>query len=315
MAITKGDIQSTFKSKDTEEWLDVYFTRPVGYLWARFFNHFGVHPNVVTVLSIILGVLAGCMFYYRDFTHNILGVLLLMWANFYDSCDGQLARMTGKKTHWGRMLDGFAGDVWFFVIYVSISFRLMNQTIPFTTHEWSFWIFLLCAFSGIICHARQCQLADYYRNIHMHFMLGVSSEFDTSAQQEALLEQTPKKGNFWWRAFLKSYVRYTKAQEKLTPHFQRLMSVIRNERGGKVSPQFCSDFRKQSLPLMKYANILTFNCRAITLYIACLADIPWLYPLAEIFLFSSLSLYMQHRHESMCEDFCVRLKNGEYPNQ
>lgn len=312
MAITKGEIQSTFKSKDTEEWLDVYFTRPIGYLWARFFDHFGIHPNVVTVLSIFLGILAGWMFFYDDFKHNLLGVVLLMWANFYDSCDGQLARMTGKKTRWGRMLDGFAGDVWFFVIYFSISLRLMNQNIPLTDTPWSFWIFLICAFSGIVCHARQCQLADYYRNIHMYFMAGVSSEFDTSVQQSELLRNTPKKGNFWWRAFLKSYVRYTRTQEKLTPHFQKLMFEIKTAHGGKVTPQFCADFRTQSLPLMKYANILTFNCRAITLYIACLVNEPWIYPLVEIVLFSALSLYMQYRHEHMCEAFCRKLKNGEY---
>lgn len=41
----KRDIRSTFKSQDTEEWLDVVFTRRVGYLWARFFERLGVHPN------------------------------------------------------------------------------------------------------------------------------------------------------------------------------------------------------------------------------------------------------------------------------
>lgn len=48
--------------------------------------------------------------------HTLIGIFLLMWANHYDSCDGQLARLTGKKTRWGRMLDGFAGDLWFFTI-------------------------------------------------------------------------------------------------------------------------------------------------------------------------------------------------------
>jgi len=43
---TKAAIEATFKSKDTEEWLDIWFTRPIGYLFARLFNAFGVHPNV-----------------------------------------------------------------------------------------------------------------------------------------------------------------------------------------------------------------------------------------------------------------------------
>ena len=107
--IKNNSLQATFKSQDTEEWLDIHFTRPLGLLWARFFNHFDIHPNVVTILSIILGAAAGVMFYYPDLTHTLMGIFLLVWANLYDSADGQLARMTGKKTRWGRILDGFAG--------------------------------------------------------------------------------------------------------------------------------------------------------------------------------------------------------------
>lgn len=91
------DIDATLKSMDTEEWLDIHFTRPLGYVWALFFNKFNIHPNVVTILSIILGIAAGICFYYSDMTHTILGIFLLIWANIYDSTDGQLARMTGKK--------------------------------------------------------------------------------------------------------------------------------------------------------------------------------------------------------------------------
>ena len=49
-------LNSTLKSMDTEEWLDIHFTRPLGFMWVKFFNYFGIHPNVVTILSIILGV-------------------------------------------------------------------------------------------------------------------------------------------------------------------------------------------------------------------------------------------------------------------
>ena len=145
---TTTRLQSTFKSQDTEEWLDIHFTRPIGLLWARFFNHFNIHPNVVTILSIILGAAAGVMFYFTDLTHTIIGILLLVWANLYDSADGQLARMTGKKTRWGRILDGFAGDVWFFTIYAAICLRLQATDIPFTTIKWGVWIWLLAALSG-----------------------------------------------------------------------------------------------------------------------------------------------------------------------
>lgn len=58
----KKEIKSTYKSQDTEEWLDRVFTRPIGYLWAKFFQRLGVHPNVVTVLSMIIGASSALCF-------------------------------------------------------------------------------------------------------------------------------------------------------------------------------------------------------------------------------------------------------------
>ena len=76
----KKGIEASFKSMDTEEFLDIYFNRPIGYAWALFFKKLKVHPNVVTILSIILGVGAGVMFYYPDMKHTVIGILLLMMA-------------------------------------------------------------------------------------------------------------------------------------------------------------------------------------------------------------------------------------------
>ncbi len=98
-------LKASFKSQDTEEWLDVHFTRPIGLVFALMWKKLGVHPNVITVISIFLGLGAGWMFYYTDTPHNLMGVILLMFANFCDSTDGQLARLTGQKTLGGRVLD------------------------------------------------------------------------------------------------------------------------------------------------------------------------------------------------------------------
>ncbi len=186
----KKGIEASFKSMDTEEFLDIYFNRPIGYAWALFFKKLKVHPNVVTIFSIILGIGAGVMFYYPDMKHTLIGILLLMWANHYDSADGQLARLTGQKTQWGRMLDGFAGDLWFFTIYVAICLRLMNQSMPFHIGDgmhWGIFIWILAAFSGTVCHSKQCTLADYYRNIHLYFLKGKSgSELDNFKQQREI---------------------------------------------------------------------------------------------------------------------------------
>lgn len=305
----KNQLQATFKSQDTEEWLDIHFTRPLGLLWAKFFNHFNIHPNVVTILSIILGAAAGIMFYYPDMTHTIIGILLLVWANLYDSADGQLARMTGKKTRWGRILDGFAGDVWFFTIYAAICLRLQSERIPGTDIEWSIWIWLLAAFSGFICHGKQCQLADYYRNIHLYFIKGKSgSELDNFQKLHTEYKSLSWKHDGMWMVFLYFYGNYTHSQEKMTPQFQKLRARLLEKYGDNPVPtELASEFRKGSLPLMKYANILTFNTRAIALYISLLIGHPWLYFVFEIVVMSLLFFYMRSKHEALCTRITTEL--------
>lgn len=305
----KNQLQATFKSQDTEEWLDIHFTRPLGLLWAKFFNHFNIHPNVVTILSIILGAAAGIMFYYPDMTHTIIGILLLVWANLYDSADGQLARMTGKKTRWGRILDGFAGDVWFFTIYAAICLRLQSERIPGTDIEWSIWIWLLAAFSGFICHGKQCQLADYYRNIHLYFIKGKSgSELDNFQKLRTEYKSLSWKLDGMWMVFLYFYGNYTHSQEKMTPQFQKLRARLLEKYGDNPVPtELASEFRKGSLPLMKYANILTFNTRAIALYISLLIGHPWLYFVFEIVVMSLLFFYMRSKHEALCTRITTEL--------
>ena len=49
-------LRSTYKSLDTEENIDLYFTRPIGLLFALFFKKIGWTPNAVTILSYFLGM-------------------------------------------------------------------------------------------------------------------------------------------------------------------------------------------------------------------------------------------------------------------
>ena len=297
-------LAATFKSQDTEEWLDVHFTRPLGLVWANFFNRFGVHPNVVTVLSIILGAAAGVLFYFDSLALNVAGILLLIWANLYDSADGQLARMTGKKTRWGRILDGFAGDVWFFAIYAAIALRL--------TPQWGVWIWLLAAFSGFICHAKQCQLADYYRNIHLYFLKGESgSELDNAAKLSEEFRSLSWKQDGAWKLFLFFYRNYTRSQEQLTPAFQRFRKAMSQRFGTALPASLRQDFRRGSLPLMKWANILTFNTRAIVLYASLLCGLPWIYLVFEVTVMNVLFFYMRARHEGLCRRLTDNLDQYE----
>lgn len=311
MSKFKELLQQSFKSNDTEEWLDVHFTRPIGLVFALLWNKLGIHPNVITVLSIFLGIGAGYMFSFRDLAHNIMGVLFLMFANFCDSTDGQMARLTGKKTLIGRILDGFSGDIWFFCIYIALAYRLMDQYIPFTDTKWGIWSWLLMVVAGILCHSPQSSLSDYYRQIHLFFLKGKeNSELDNSQQQLALYEEEKKKGNLIPQLFYYNYAKYCRSQERRTPQFQSFFKEYQTKwRQGVNLDAIKTKFLDGSRPLMPFTNILTFNTRAICLYISCLIDKPWIYPLFEITVMYTLYIYMHRQHEKLCHSLSKEMSS------
>ena len=322
-------VKKTLKSSETEDWLDYRLIRPLSYLWACLFASLGIHPNTVTILSMIIGA-GSCIFYahgsyYYEGTYglimNIIAVLLLIWADIYDCTDGQLARMTGKKSQIGRILDGMAGFVWFVPIYLALVYRFYNhhdiefnllgiedteQNVIIATGI----VFLLSLISGFVGMGGQQRLADYYIQIHLFFLKGEKgSELDNSAKQEEIYDNTPWKGNLIWKTFLKSYVTYTKKQEKQTPEFQKLMERIREKYGSEANmpKEIREEFHKNSKANMGYNAMLTFNFRAGMFFIFCLADIPVANFIFEIVAMSLLTYYINHRHETFCRKIAERI--------
>ena len=317
-------LRSTFKSDDTEEWLDVHFTRPIGLVFALFWIRLGVHPNAVTILSIFLGIAAAFNFYFTDLAHNLMGVALLMLANFCDSTDGQMARLTDQKTIVGRVLDGFSGDVWFFCIYLAICLRTMPQPMPFCDQPWGIWIWLLAAFTGLVLHLPQSSTSDYYRQIHLFFLKGrQGSELDSYARQREIYESLPKRGAFWERLFYSNYANYCRGQERRTPNFQRFFALWKSTAGTEMTEDteenassnlpilhaVRESFLEGSRPLMKYTNLLTFNLRAICIYITCLLGCPWVYFVFEMIVLHGMYLYMHAKHERLSERLYGELKD------
>lgn len=295
---------------DTEEHIDLYFYRPIGYAWARLARKLGIKPNAITIASIFLGVGAGVCFYYNNLWINILGMLLLIWADSFDSADGQLARMTGQYSRLGRILDGVSGDLWFASIYVAICLRENVTSEFFMAHHWVIWVVAVC--TGL-CHATQAAMADYYRQFHLYFLKGESgSELETASDLRAKYDTLSWGKDFFSKLVMTFYLNYTVGQEKRTPAMQRLRKVLRDKFHGRVPESFRNEFRTLSLPLMKYTNILSFNWRTIALFAALFVKMPWLYFAFELTVLNVLLIYMMLRHESICKKLTRELEENKF---
>ena len=303
--------RQSLKSGDTEEWFDLIFYRRIGFMWARLAERLGITPNAITVASIFLGIGAGVMFYFNNLWLNIIGMLLLVWANSFDSADGQLARLTGQYSRLGRILDGVSGDFWFISIYVCICLRECVTSEFFTYHGEVIW---LMAVAAGFCHSLQAAQADYYRQFHLFFLKGKDgSELDSSNPLKEKYDSLSWSKNFSSKLVLFFYMGYTTSQERRTPAMQRLRAALRARFGeGVISRKFRDDFRRASLPLMKYTNILSFNTRCFALFIALFVKMPWLYFAFELTVLNGLLVYMTVRHENICKRFTIALERHEY---
>lgn len=302
----KKQYRKSLKSFDTEENIDLAFYRPIGFAWAYLFRKIGVTPNAVTIASIFLGVGAGYCFYFANIWINLLGILLLVWANSFDSCDGQLARLTGNYSPIGRILDGLSGDLWFVAIYVAICLHENHFSSFFGEHSWLIWVIAVAA--GI-CHGKQAAMADYYRQFHLYHVKGPEgSELDSADALRKQLATLSWKQNFWRKITLTFYTQYTVNQEAWTPQMQKLRKALANKYTDlQIPAEYRNEFRAASRPLMKYTNILTFNWRSIVLFITVLCGQPWLYFMFELTILNILLIYMVRRHEAICKDFSSKL--------
>ena len=311
----KQQYNESLKSMDTEEHIDLWFYRPLGFAWAVLFAKLGITPNIVTIASIFLGVAGGVLLYFGAsplIWLNYVGIFLIIWANTYDSADGQLARITKQYSQIGRILDGVSGDLWFFAIYFALVFRELHFGDNwlgnfFASHQWVIWTMAIAA--GI-SHALQCAMADYYRQFHLFYLKGKDgSELESTAQ----LDEQVKQATGFKRITMFFYRNYTANQERLTPTLQSLRRELKSRFGDEVATQqFRDDFRRHSLPLMKYTNMLTFNTRTIAMFISVIIMIPWLYFAFELIVLNLMLIYMILRHESFCKRLMRDVKTGKY---
>ena len=321
--------RATLKSAETEDWLDLHVIRPFCYYCAVFFAKFDIHPNTVTIWSMVIGAASAWFFAQGSFyyggtmglVYNLIAIALLMAADILDCTDGQLARLTGKKSRIGRILDGIAGFTWFLPIYVLLVWRFWKhhtsefgwlgiEDTPQNALIATAVVVVLGLIAGFAGMAAQGRLADYYIQVHLFFLKGEKgSELDNSVRQQEIYDQMPKDAPLYERLFQKSYIDYTRKQEQVTPQFQRLLARLREKYGStdNIPPTVREEFRQKSLPVIFWNGLLTFNFRESWLFLFCLLDIPCCHFLFEIIVMGLLYKYVNHRHENFCREMADKL--------
>ncbi|OGQ07368.1 MAG: hypothetical protein A3G32_05205 [Deltaproteobacteria bacterium RIFCSPLOWO2_12_FULL_40_28] len=112
-----NSFQKSVKPKAVEELVDYYFYRRLANFLVPLFVRLRFSPNQVTSLSLITGLLASYLVFYRYF---FWGTFVAIMAIIFDCCDGQVARLTGKTSPFGRGMDGLCDSIWISFLWIGL---------------------------------------------------------------------------------------------------------------------------------------------------------------------------------------------------
>jgi hypothetical protein len=287
-------VQSTYKAREVEGVLDLYFYRPIGFRLAEWFAQLKMTPATVSLLAGVSGVIAGHLYYYRDLRINIMGMALHVCANALDNADGQLARLTQRESRKGRIIDSVADHLVFVSIYFHLALRCVTEgASP------AIWVLALAA--GI-SHALQGAAADYYRSTYLYFVAnGGAIRIDSSSEVGLDYRRWSWRQNPWDKLLLALYLNFTRQQEVLAPHLKKLRDTARELFRGEIPGWLQARYRNLAGPMLKWWGLLMTNTRMLVLFAVLLIGQPIYFFWFELIPLNLLFVYLIFREETMAE--------------
>jgi phosphatidylglycerophosphate synthase len=123
------DIEKMNKLPARDQFFDIneiwYF---MNRLTIRLLYPTSVTPNQITTLSLAFG-LASAGFYVSEIPHALVwGATFLYGKVFLDNIDGNLARVRGTTSRFGRFLDSLVDFLVTVLVYISVTIYLVRET-------------------------------------------------------------------------------------------------------------------------------------------------------------------------------------------
>src|SRR6266516_29458 len=292
--IQTSRIEATYKAREVEGVLDLYFYRPIGFRLAEFFAHLKMTPAAVTLLAGICGFIAGHLYSYRDLRINIPGMVLHVCSNVLDNADGQLARLTRRESRKGRIIDSIADHLVFVSIYLHLVLRCLAEgSSP------AMWCLAIAA--GI-SHALQGAAADYYRSTYLYFVgNGVRGALDSFPELTSDYRKWGWRQKPWDKFLLALYLNFTRQQEMLAPQLKKLRNTASELFHGQIPSWLEQRYRDSAGQMFKWWGLLMTNSRMLVLFGLLFIGQPIYYFWFELVPLNLLFVYLLVRQEKMAE--------------
>jgi phosphatidylglycerophosphate synthase len=216
----------SLKPLEVEEPIDVWVHRPLAYLLARAVYRLPVSPNAITMASIAVGVFSGYAMISPFPNHLVVAGAALFSSAVLDCADGQLARLRGTSSDFGRMLDGFADLV------VSVAAVGGGAYLVWRGHAEPVWegvLALALASITILTGSFHTSSYDHYKNVFLRMTHPTYREGEDYEQARVRYEQARPRTSLLLRAVWSTYLFYVRSQseyvERFDPHAAKLSKL------------------------------------------------------------------------------------------
>lgn len=291
------------RTREIEEWTNVVFVHPLSQRATAVFARLGVHPDVVSGLGMAFGIAAGIAYHHvGSQTAVVAGFLLMIAWHIMDGADGQLARLTGKTSEVGKVLDGLADHVAFTAVYVGLATALAGS------YGASVWMIVVGA--GL-SHLVQSAAYEYWRQSYDFVVHGKTSARVPSLDEYR--ERLAGKSGFE-QFFGRLYMAYLHVQYAAAGADSARVSVHRALQDAADPGVVRMAYRHANLDAVRKWAVLCSNYRTLAIFVFCLAGHPLYYFLYEIVVLNAalfLLMRMQRRRNARLLDWIVDGYQGE----
>jgi phosphatidylglycerophosphate synthase len=240
------------RPRETQDPLNFYFYHPLAKRLALLLRPTGISPNWVSVMSAVCLCAATACFVGLAWPVNGLAGLgfMLLW-HVVDGADGDLARMTGKASPTGELVDGVCDYFGNTVMYFAFAFL--------TDNVWGAWAWILASLAGA-SHVMQTNHAETQRRLYLDRAYGVPWLRNAQAESDVVF----RRDNWFTRYFGFWAVGYLWLSERMVPAANPIDTALAAAEGNPEETERIRAMVRQTytpttfLPKLLGANPKTF---------------------------------------------------------
>ena len=287
------------RPRELQDPLNYYLYHPLAWQLARGLARTPLTPNMVSVGGALAVVAAGIAYTGGDYTglawplSAALGMALHMSWHVIDGADGDLARLTGRSSPIGEMVDGLCDYLSHAVLYVLLAVWLQHYGGWFS--GWHAWALVVAA--GL-SHAVQSNHVEVQRRQYQYWVYATPwlrvSHDGTSATAQS-----------WAGGLVSAYLGLANG---MTPHALRIDEAVAAARHDPPRlAEIAIAVRAESPPLLLMCKFLGPNPRAIVLGLSMFAGTPLWYMLYQSLVLNALLAGSVVMHNAAAKRIALRI--------